>query len=100
MMYQTIRDYDAVVQDILNDGLEMRGQREIDLASLARRLDAQMKWLRGALIYAEVRTTANARDGDIDNAMIDRIISGIDGNMAVAAERAVTHGAASETEAE
>jgi len=60
------------------------------------RLKAQVEWLRAALINVEVSTAVNYRQGDIDSAMIDRIIGGIDGNMAVAADRAEPHGAASE----
>ena len=75
-------------------GRKMRQMHELKAEN--ERLRAQVRWLRDALINETIRYRKRALGAMPTNEQIHVIIGGIDGNMAVAADRAVPHGGASE----
>ena len=74
-------------------GRRMRQMNELKAEN--ERLRAQVRWLRDALINESVHRRY-AKGDPVTQDEIRFIIGGIDGNMAVAADRAVPHGGASE----
>lgn len=76
--YDSISDYDRAMQQAINDGLEMRGDREIRLADLARRLTAALEREREPLedVFASVPWLASLEVRWTEDEVYEAEISG------------------------
>lgn len=92
------RTYEALLRLARKRARHARGlaktheQRIAELEAQVTRLEAGMTWLRDYAIGGAIALHTAQHDGELSNERVEQIIGGIEGNIAVAMDRASAKG--------